>query len=283
MRRRGVNMLGGRAIGYNFFPFVYPEIKDDFDLLLIFNHGLIPSHYTSPIAKRLLQSYINDYLSSEIKAESLTRNLAAFNRFLDSITFSHGEMINYSNIARDVGISADTVKEYYNILEDTLIGYLIYPYSKKASRRIISFVPKFYLFDVGVANRLIRNTINGLQGAEAGRSLEHYIFLELYAYIHLNHLDHAIEYWRTHTGIEVDFIISDGHNPPIPVEVKISSNVHVTDMKGLKIFMSEYGVKMGYMVSMENSIRTIDIDHGKIIIYPVRDFLDHLWSGDLVK
>ncbi|MBS1689834.1 MAG: AAA family ATPase, partial [Bacteroidetes bacterium] len=98
MRQAGVNLLGGRAIRYEFFPLVYPEIRQDFNLLKIFNHGLIPSHYIAPEAKLLLESYIYEYLSSEIKAEGIVRNLATFNRFLDSVTFSHGEMLNYTNI-----------------------------------------------------------------------------------------------------------------------------------------------------------------------------------------
>ena len=281
MRKAGVNLLGGRAIGYKFFPLVYPEIKEGFDLLKIFNNGLIPSHYKFLNAKKLLQSYINDYLSSEIKAESLVRNLAGFNRFLESAGFSHGEMINYSNIARDVGIDASTVKEYYQILVDTLIGYFIYPYRKKANRRIISFIPKFYLFDTGLANRLMENTINATKGIEAGRSLEHYIFLELHAYIGLNDLDQAISYWRTHTGIEVDFIIHLKRGTPIPVEVKISENVHNTEFKGLKTFMREYEVNKGYMVCMEERARKIIVDEGEIILLPVEEFLKRLWNKEI--
>ena len=282
MRRVGVNLLGGRAWGYKFFPLVYPEIKDDFDLLKIFNNGLIPSHYQSSSAKKMIQSYITDYLTTEIKAESLVRNLAAFNRFLESVAFSHGEMINYSNIARDVGVDAATVKEYYQILEDTLVGYFLYPYKKTANRRIISFVPKFYFFDTGIANRLVGNTIAAAKGIEAGRSLEHYIFLELYAYIKLNDLDHKIGYWRTHTGIEVDFVMYLNKGLPIPIEVKISSNIHKTELKNLKIFMSEYGVKTSYIVCMVSAAQRIILDDGnEIIIYPVREFLEELWAGKI--
>ena len=219
MRRSGVNLLGGRAYGYKFFPLVYPEFKENFDLLRIFNNGLIPSHYLASSPKKILEAYIRDYLSLEIKAESLVRNLVGFNRFLDAVAFCHGEMINYSNIARDVGIDSTTVKEYFQILEDTLLGYFVYPYRKVANRRTISFVPKFYFFDVGVANRLASNSFDITKGIAAGKSLEHYIFLELYAYVALNDLEHDISYWRTHTGIEVDFVAHLKRGLPIPIDV----------------------------------------------------------------
>lgn len=283
MRAAGVNLLGGRAWKYSFFPLAYPEIKENFDLLTIFNNGLIPSHFEMKDATRSLNAYIIEYLASEIKAEGLVRNLASFNRFLESIAFCHGEMLNYSNIARDVGVSSMTVKEYYQVLEDTLIGYFVQPYYKKASRRTISSIPKFYLFDVGVANRIKKTRLETLNGAEAGKSLEHYIFLELLAYIKLNSLDQRIDYWRTHTGIEVDFILNCSTLNPIPVEVKISHNLHHTELKGLKTFMKEYNVKKGYLVCMVDRARKHTIEEGEIIIYPVKEFLEDLWDGKIFK
>ena len=278
MRRAGVNLLGGRAVRYHFYPLVYPEIKEDFDLLRIFNHGLIPQHYISNNPKHWLRSYIEEYLTSEIKAEGLVRNLAAFNRFLDSVAFSHGEMLNYSNIAREVAIDSVTVKEYYQILEDTLVGYFVYPYRKKANRRIISSIPKFYLFDVGLANRLKGCSLEETRGIEAGRSLEHYVFLELLAYINLNIFDHKVSYWRTHTQLEVDFVVHLKTGLPIPIEVKISENIHKTELSGMKAFMEEYGVKEGYIVCMEEVARKIICDAGEIIILPIREFLKRLWD-----
>jgi len=283
MRRSGVNLLGGRAYGYKFFPLVYPEFKEDFDLLKIFNNGLIPSHYSLSSPKKILQAYIRDYLSLEVKAESLVRNLVGFNRFLDAVAFCHGEMINYSNIAREVGIDATTVKEYFQILEDTLIGYFVYPYRKVANRRIISFVPKFYFFDVGIANRLASNSFDIIKGIEAGKSLEHYIFLELYSYVNLNDLDYKISYWRTHTGIEVDFVAHLKKGLPIPIEVKISETIHKTEFKNMKIFMKEYGVKTGYIICMCDRARRHVFEEGEIIIYPVREFLEDLWAGKIFK
>ncbi len=285
MKKIGVNLLGGRALKYHFYPLVYPEIKEEFNLLKIFNNGLLPKHYRVDNAKHMLSTYLEEYLSSEIKAEGLVRNLSGFGNFLKTIIFSHGEQLNYSNIARDVAVHSSTVKEYYQILEDTLVGYFVYPYLGRASRRIISSVPKFYLFDVGIANRLMNRKFEVLQGIEAGKSFEHYIYLELLAYIKLNLLDHQISYWRTHTGIEVDFIIHlAGASSPVPVEVKISSHIHKTELKNLKIFMKEYGVNRGYIVCMEDSARRIILEDGEeIIIYPVKEFLEDLWAGKIFK
>ncbi len=278
MRRTGINMLGGRAIKYNFYPLVYPEIKDDFDLLKIFNNGLIPVHYLSKDASRSLRAYIEDYLLYEIQAEGLARNLDMFSRFLDSVVFSHGECINYSNIARDVGINGSTVREYYQILVDTLMGHLVYPYSKKVGREIIASMPKFYLFDVGVANKLLQRSFKDIKGIEAGRSLEHYIFTELVAYIGLNNLDHKISYWRTKTGLEVDFIVYLKNGSAVPIEIKISENLHKTELKGIKAFMREHEVQVGYVVCMEPRAQKYIVDEGEIVILPVFEFLEDLWN-----
>lgn len=281
MKRAGVNLLGGRALKYHFFPLVFPEIRDVFNLVRIFNNGLLPSHYILEDARDYLRSYLEDYLIQEIQAEGLARNLDLFSRFFDSAAFSHGEMLNYSNIARDVGIASSTVKEYYQILIDTLIGYLIYPYRKDTGRDIILSMPKFYLFDVGLASRLVERRVTAAKGIEAGRCLEHYVFLELLAYIKLNNLDYKISYWHTKTGLEVDFILHSKSGKPVPVEVKISGNVHKTELKGLRTFLKENEVKQGYVVSMETSRRLIENEGNSIVIYPLYDFLDKLWGKEL--
>jgi len=282
LKRRGVNLLGGRAIKYHFYPLVYPEIKQDFDLLRIFNNGLLPSHFLSNDPRRLLKSYINDYLAQEIQAEGLVRNLASFAKFIASLAFTNGEMLNYTNISRDCGVDAKTVKEYYNILVDTLVGYLIDPYNKNPGREIISSIPKFYLFDVGIAGRIAGRSLSEASGAEAGKALEHYVLTELKAYIDLNDLDHQIHYWRTKTGLEVDFIIAERNNKPVAVEVKISSNVHDSEMKALKVFMQEYDLDKVYLVCLEARQRIVRTAYGDIHLLPLREFLEKLWSGDIV-
>lgn len=284
LKRKGSNLLGGRALRYNFYPLVYPEIKEDFDLLRIFNDGLIPPHYGNDDAYMLLKSYVQDYLTEEVRIEGYVRNITAFSRFFDSTRFSCGEMVNYSNIARDVGIDAKTIKEYYQILVDMLVGYLIYPYVKKVSRNIISHTPKFYYFDVGLANRIARSKVKEMAGIAAGKSLENYVLMELIAYIGLNALDHEVFYWRTNTGLEVDFIVSDQITAPIALEVKISTMVHNTELKGLKAFLGEQGLAIGYVICLERMSRKIILDDNRaIIILPIQEFLEKLWAGKLIE
>lgn len=285
LRQGGVNLLGGRAWGYNFYPLVYPEISD-FDLLKIFNFGAIPSHYNAANAAnaaKSLKAYVQDYLKLEIQIEGLVRNLSAFAKFLDSISFSNGEMINYTNIARDCAIDAKTVKEYYQILIDTLIGYYVMPFNKKISRDIILSTPKFYLFDVGVANYISKNNIASLKGAVAGKSLEHYIFLELLAYRGINELDFSIEYWRTKAGLEIDFILAERNNIFAAIEVKISSNIDKRDLKSLIAFAEEHKVKLLCIVSLETRIRKININENvNILVLPYQEFLNMLWYKKLI-
>lgn len=283
LRHKGVNLLGGRAWGYTFYPLVYQEIND-FDLLKIFNHGAIPAHYTSLNPNKSLKAYVQDYLTLEIQAEGLVRNLPAFAKFLDSISFNNGEMINYANIARDCSIDAKTVKEYYQILIDTLLGYYVLPFNKRVNRGIISATPKFYLFDVGVANYIAKNKIQSLNGAAAGKSIEHYILLELLAYRGINDLDFTINYWRAKTGLEVDFVLNINDEVLAAIEIKISAKIHQTDLKGLVAFAEEHNVKSLYVVSLEPRARKIKISgkQTEILILPYQNFLKKLWSAEII-
>lgn len=284
LKKEGTNLLGGRAIKYNFYPLVYPEYRQEFDLLKIFNQGLIPSHFISKNPRKLLQSYIEDYLTNEIRAEGYVRNITVFSRFLDSTRFSCGEMLNYTNIAREVGIDSKTIKEYYQILVDTLVGYLIYPYTKKVSRNIISHTPKFYYFDVGISTRLSKKNFTELAGADAEKSFENYLLMELIAYIGLNDSDHNLFYWRTNTALEVDFILSDGISKPIPIEIKISKNIHNTELRPLKAFMKEHKLSIGYVVCLEPKSRKLLIgDNKEILILPVEEFLEKLWLKEIIN
>jgi predicted AAA+ superfamily ATPase len=278
LKQSGVNLLGGRAWSYHFYPLVYPELTD-FNLLKVLNCGTIPSHYTTTNIKKSLKAYIEDYLTQEIKAEGLVRNLPAFARFLDSIGFSHGEMTNYSNIARECGVDSKTVKEYYQILIDTLLGYYIYPYHKRVKRDIILSTPKFYLFDIGVANALARRTLEVTRGASAGKAFEHFIMLELMAYKHLNDCDFNITYWRTKTGLEVDFILS---NAEIAIEVKVSDRVRTPDLKGIVAFAEEHQPRASYIVALEPVARKVTLGSVEIMILPYEKFLKALWAGEII-
>ncbi|NMC65544.1 MAG: ATP-binding protein, partial [Acidobacteria bacterium] len=178
LKRGKGNLLGGRAWRFEMFPLVTPELKD-IDLLRALNHGLIPDHYLSDDYKMSLQGYVQDYLKEEVFAEGLIRNIPAFARFFDAVGYTHGELISFSNIARDCGVDSKTVKEYYQILADTLLGRLVEPFRKRQSRQVIMRSPKFYLFDVGVAGTIMKRQISETRGEQFGRAFEHFIFMEI--------------------------------------------------------------------------------------------------------
>lgn len=279
LKSKGVNLLGGRAWGYTFYPLVYPEVTN-FDLLHALNTGLVPSHYLSENPRRSLKAYVQDYLTHEIKAEGVTRNLPAFARFLDLLVFSNGMLVNYANIARECAIDAKTVKEYYQILVDTLVGYFVEPYTKKKGRDVISATPKFYLFDVGVANFLSKQTISMLKGSEAGNAFEHFILMELMGYRGLNDLDFEINFWRTKTKLEVDFILGGGK---VAIEVKIDDNVNKQDLRGLISFCDEHQPEQAYVVSRDARPRKITTVSGRdILILPWEIFLKKLWNNEII-
>lgn len=275
----GSNLLGGRAWRQVFMPLCYPELPE-FDLLKILNQGLIPSHY---LAKegflRLLQGYIADYLIPEIQWESRIRQIGAFSRFLDAIAYSNGQMVSWNNIARECGVNARTVQSYVELLIDMLLGYLIFPYSKNQSRAMISSMPKFYFFDTGLMSVLKNETISTLRGAEAGHRFEHYVFLELMSYKNLNNLLFPIEYWRTKSGYEVDFIIGRGK---VAIEVKISSDIDSNALKSIGAFAGDNPESSCFVVCREPNVRVVELGHRKVTILPIEEFLKRLWRGEII-
>lgn len=276
LKRGAANLLGGRAWKFHFYPLVYPEIPN-IDLLRIFKNGALPSNYLSHYPERMLRSYISDYLTEEIQAEGLVRNLPGFARFIDLIGYTNGQMLNFTNIARDVGVDAKTIKEYYQILADTLIGYYVEPFHKKIKRDLIRSTPKFYLFDVGIANHLRHRNISILKGEEAGDAFEHYILTEIIAYTGLNEIDSPINYWRSKSGLEVDFILNNGNTA---IETKISANVDMSDLKGIAAYCEDYQPRHALVVCQSPKKRIITtIGKTNIEILPWQVFMDNLWSG----
>ncbi|MCH2227618.1 MAG: AAA family ATPase [Candidatus Caenarcaniphilales bacterium] len=280
LRRGAANLLGGRAWSFHMHPLTYKEISEleEFDLLKALNNGLIPSHYNSKQANRSLKAYVSEYLNEEIKAESLVRNLSNFARFLDIFAFSHGEITNYTNLSRDCGVDAKTIKEYYQILIDTLMGHYLYPFSGMESRDTIRATPKFYLADTGLATFLCQKSINILKGAEAGKAFEHFIFMELIAYKDLEEKNISLNFWRNKNKLEVDFIVNRG---AIAIEVKISNSVEKRDLKGLIEFQRRFPATRAIVVSLDSQKRKIILEDNKeIMIYPYQEFLEALWKGE---
>ncbi len=271
--RSGANLLGGRALRYELYPLIYQEIPD-FDLKQALNHGLLPRHYLSKNPEKLISAYIGSYLQDEIMAEAKIRNIVSFSRFLEAAAFSNGEIVNYTNIASDCGVSAPTVKEYFQILVDTLTGRFLPSFQKRPKRRVIR-APKFYYFDIGIANYLLkRKSIE--QGSETfGKAFEHFIYQEIHTHSSYSGMYYPISYWRTASQIEIDFVLGDHE---VAIEIKATEQANPRHLKGLKSFAEEYKVKKLILVSNDPFPRQI----GDIMILPWKIFLDKLWAGEII-
>lgn len=273
LKRGGANLLGGRAWRYHFYPLVYLEIEH-YDLQRALTHGLVPQHYLLENPRRALKAYVLDYLKEEIQAEGLVRHLPAFNRFLDAMAYSTNGLINYANIARDCGVSGHTVREYCQILEDTLLAYFLPPYNRRKGRDIIMGSPRLYFFDLGVAHAL-KGSFGALHPNEEGFAFESLILQELQAYIGLNDLDQTLSFWRTKSGLEVDFIFGEAE---VAIEVKLTNQVRLTELKGLMAFMEEHQPKRSFVVTREPFGRILETPVGVIEILPWQKFMELLWS-----
>ena len=273
LRRNSANTLGGRALPCTLFPLVSAEIPD-FNLNRAINNGMLPAIYPLENPTRHLQAYVDTYLKEEIQAEALVRNLSGFSNFLKAAAMTDGEMVNYQNIAQDCGVSAKTVKEYFNILTDTLIGHMLPAFTKTQKRGTIQ-APKFYFFDVGIVNYLLRR--NGLESgtAEFGHAFEHLLVQEIIAYLGYTNNNETLSYWRTYTGIEVDAVVGDAR---IALEFKSSYEIRTSHVKNLKNFGEDYPDARLVIVSQDKFNRKIN---GVENIY-VYDFLKALWKGEII-
>jgi len=266
-------LLGGRALQYELYPLTYSEIPD-FDLIRAINNGLLPRHYDSSNPKKLISSYIGNYLRDEIVAEAKIRNVEVFSRFLEAAAFSNGEMVNYSNIATDCGVSATTVKEYFQILQDTLLGRFLPSFQKKPKRKVI-VAPKFYLFDVGIAKVLLNRGKISPKTELFGKAFEHFIYQEIYAHSRYSDKEYPICYWHTTSNLEVDFILGDHE---VAIEVKSTDHAKSEYLRGLKAFAEEYEVKKKILVSNDPLPRISD----DILILPWQVFLQRLWADEII-
>ena len=274
LKRGHANLLGGRAVRYELYPLVYSEFSD-FSLFKALNSGLLPRHYDAAKPARLIQSYVGDYLKEEIMAEALTRNIPAFIRFLEIAALSNGEVLNFTNIARECGVSSPTVKEYFQILEDTLIGRQLPAYRKRKKRRLITS-PKFFFFDLAPVIHLSRRGAVQPGSELFGRAFEHFIWMEIIAHSSYSENFYPVSFWRTSSGIEVDFILGDHE---ISIEVKSTTLANDSHLKGLRRFKDEYSTRRSILVSLDSTPReTID----QIEILPWNNFLDQLWEGRVI-
>ena len=271
VRRGAANLLGGRALRFELRGLTAGELGAGFDLRRLLNTGYLPRMVEARDAGRRLDAYIGDYLKEEVAAEGLVRNLPAFSRFLHAAALCDGELVNFSNVAADCGVSSHTARAYFEILEDTLLGRWLPAYRKRVKRRVLR-APKFYFADVGIVNRLARRGILE-PGSEAfGKAFENWVFHELSACVAYRELDEPLSYWRLAGGTEVDFVLGDGR---VAVEAKASAQVGNRHLKGLRSFAAEHAeVAHRVLVCLEAGPRRTD---DGIDILPAEDFVARLW------
>lgn len=277
LKRGHANLLGGRALRREMFGFTALELGADFNLERILNRGFIPNHYLESDYQDRLRSYCSDYLKEEIFSEGLVRNLPAFSTFLNIASFSDGEQVEFASIASDVGVSAPTIKSYFEILEDTLIGQFV-PIFRKRPKRRLQTTPKFYFFDVGVVNFLAKRK-NLEQGSELfGKAFENWVYHELRCYKAYKDPDLEISFWRLSTGREVDFILND-----LQCAIEVKSSIRISDkhLIGLRELKIEHpGLKKRVLVCNEKTSRKTE---DGIDILSVEDFIRDLWTHQLIK
>ncbi len=275
VRRGAANLLGGRALRYELHGLTAAELGDQFDLDRLLNRGYLPRILDGNRANAMLEAYIADYLKEEIAAEGLVRNLQTFSGFLDVAALSDGEIVNFSNVARECDVSSQTTKSHFQILEDTLLGRWLPAYRKRPKRRVIG-APKFYFADVGVVNRLARRGELRPGSELYGKAFENWVFHELSAFAAYRDPDLALSYWRLASGIEVDFVLGDMR---VAIEAKSSERITSDHLKGLRTLIDDHpGVVRRLVVCREPRARKTD---DGIEILPAKTFVRRLWEGTI--
>lgn len=271
LKDTGVNLLGGRASQRHMHPFTFPEIgqSENYNLKYIFEHGLLPSLFLSDYVEENLDAYTDTYLTEEISAEAAARNIPAFSRFLNVAALTNSQVVNYTNLANDCMVRSQTVAQWYDLLEKTLLGYRINPYTKSMKRKAI-MSPKFYFFDIAIARALKNAPVPAEGTAEFGEYFEQLVCMELKAWIDYESPKSLLTYWRTANQTEVDFCIDDN----LAIEVKSSSNISDKHLKGLKALQEEGIFKRYIVVCLEERPRKIE----NIEILPWKYFFKQLWQ-----
>ncbi len=271
LKNTGVNLLGGRATERHFHPFNFAEIgnHENYNLPFIFEHGLLPPMFLSENLDEDLAAYVDTYLTEEIAAEGAARNIPAFSRFLTTAALTNSQILNYTNIANDSKVPAQTVRQWYQILEDTLLGYQVLPFTKTMKRKAIA-TSKFYFFDIAIS-RSLRNIPAPNEGtSEFGEYFEQLVCMELKSWIDYTRPKSNLAYWRSTSGMEVDFCVDE----EIAIEVKTTMNVTEKHLKGLKALQEENIFKRYIVVCQEEHPRLVD----GIEILPWKYFFDQLWK-----
>ena len=270
LKRKGPNLLAGRALTYSMHQLTAVELSEDFDLSRSLAYGQLPCAYTEKDPKGYLESYVKTYLEEEIRQEGLTRNLGSFSRFLEAASFSQASVLNISSVARECAVERKVVENYFTILEDLLIAYRVPVFAKKAKRRLIEH-PKFYFFDAGIFRTLRpKGPLDAPEEAQ-GAAVETLLFQELNAINDYLGLGYKIFYWRTSNGSEVDFVLY-GSRGIKAFEIKRSAKTSGPMFNGLKAFLRDYPSAKAYFIySGERRMR-----EGSIEIVPIKTALKEL-------
>lgn len=267
LKRGAANMLAGRAFMFELFPFTHRELGDDFDLLKYLSFGGLPAvHNFTDTSDKIayLRAYVTTYLKEEIQAEQIVRQLKPFRLFLDIAAQSNAKIVNYSNIAKDVGVDTKTVQSYFEILQDTHVGVLLNSYHGSLRKRQKKN-PKFYYFDTGVARSLSKRTALELKPSsfEYGDLFEQFLILEMHRLNSYNELDYSFSYMQTNNNLEVDIIIERPGQPTAMVEITSSENSDEEDIKSLLSLKKDYPQFEYFVLSnnkdekIKNGIRTM--------------------------
>ena len=277
LKRTGVDLLAGRAIVKTMHPFMAAELGETFSLADSLQIGLVPLITRALSPKETLASYVALYLKEEVQMEGVVRNIGAFSRFLEAASFSHGSTINLSEVARECQVKRKTVDNYLTVLENLLLSFLVPVFSRRAKRHLISH-PKFYYFDSGVF-RSLRPTgpLDSPQEID-GAGLEGLVAQHLRAWIAYSNKPCNLYYWRTKSGVEVDFILY-GQDTFLAIEVKNSDKINNKMLKGLIAFQEDYPEAQALLLYRGNERLLIN----NTLCLPCGQFLRNLVPGQPIK
>jgi predicted AAA+ superfamily ATPase len=273
LRRQQGSLMAGRARSLRLYPFVSAEVGA-FDLNRVLTFGMLPPIFGSDEPWPDLQGYVGEYLQEEIRAEALARNIEAFSRFLRQAALTHAEILNFESVARDAQVPARTIREYYAVLADTLMGTMLEPLHTRGQRKSVSKA-KFYFFDIGVAHALTGEDRLAPDSPAYGKAFESFVFMELNAYAAYFADATALNFWHTQTQDEVDFV----YRGEIAIEVKAAKRVTTADLRGLQRLHEEKKMRRRMIVCREPERRRL----GDVEIWPIKEFCEALWAHEIIE
>lgn len=268
LKRGNANLLAGRAFTYNLYALTSIELGASFDLNHALHWGMLPKLYqfdNDAHKQDFLESYAHTYLKEEIWAEQFIKDLDPFRKFLEVAAQMNGKILNISKIARDTGVDDTTIKRYYSILEDTLIGFFLNAY-QDSFRKQLSTKPKFYFFDTGVVRALSYNLSSKLRESTFayGNALEHFVILECIKLASYHKKEYRFSYLKTKDNAEIDLVVQRPNKPILFIEIKSSKQVRQEDLSGFTRLVNDYGKCEAVCFSRDDYVKNF----GAIKVYP---------------